>query len=275
MKNFLETYPLYKWIEFQATEDHEKYKDVKVHPPAVNLDCSICESKQTYRVYEDGSLANFGGHHDNNIYRLEYVCAGCKSANIEFLLFVHRSNGHDAESKKYLYKMKIQKIGQFPAWSINPDPGISKLLGEHVDTYKKGLVCESQGYGIGAFAYYRRIVEDNVESLLNQIKELVEDETDVVKGIEEVKAEHNTEQRIRIASTVLPESLQVAGNNPLSVIYSALSEGLHVQDDETCLNLAHNIREALTYLVHQINLQTQGKRQFTESLKQIVIAKTK
>ena len=27
------------------------------------------------------------------------------------------------------------------------------------ETLKKGLINESQGYGIGAFAYYRRIVE--------------------------------------------------------------------------------------------------------------------
>ena len=275
MKNFLETYPLYKWIEFQATEDHNQYKDVKIHPPAINLDCPRCKSKQTYRVHEDGSLANFGGNHDNNIYRLEYVCAGCKGANVEFLLFVLRSNGHDAESKKYLYQMKIQKVGQFPAWSINPDSGVAKLLGEQVETYKKGLVCESQGYGIGAFAYYRRIAEASIESLLMHIKDLVEDDTTVVNAIEKLKTEHVAENRIQIASAVLPESLKVSGANPLSVIYGALSDGLHAKDDETCLDLAHDIREALTYLVHQINLQAQAKHQFVKNLKEIVKAKAK
>lgn len=275
MKDFLETYPLYKWIEFQKTEDNLAYTDTRIHPPAINMDCPRCKSKQTYRVHEDGSLANLGGNYNNNIYRLEYICAGCKGANVEFLLFVQRSDEYNRRIQKRLYQMKIQKIGQFPAWSINPDSDVSKILGEHTETYKKGLVCESQGYGIGAFAYYRRIVETSIGSLLERIKELVEDDSEVVKAIEKVKTEHVAENRIQIASTVLPESLKIAGTNPLSVIYSALSDGLHAQDDETCLNLAQNIREALTYLVHQIGLQMRGKQQFVESLKEIVKAKAK
>ena len=37
----------------------------------------------------------------------------------------------------------------------------------------KGLVSESQGYGIGAFAYYRRIVEEIIDEMLKQIGDLI------------------------------------------------------------------------------------------------------
>jgi hypothetical protein len=53
----------------------------------------------------------------------------------------------------------VQKVGQFPPWSIRVDRNAEQILGQHVEIYKRGLTCESQGYGIGAFSYYRRIVE--------------------------------------------------------------------------------------------------------------------
>ena len=66
----------------------------------------------------------------------------------------------------------IIKVGQEPAWSIDIEPYLEKIFGKYVNDYKKGLINESQGYGIGAFAYYRRIVEVIIDELLNDILSL-------------------------------------------------------------------------------------------------------
>jgi hypothetical protein len=44
----------------------------------------------------------------------------------------------------------------------------------------------------------------------------------------------------------------VNGHNPLTLLHSALSEGLHAQTDEQCLELATSIRVVLSELVDQL-----------------------
>ena len=43
----------------------------------------------------------------------------------------------------------------------------------------------------------------------------------------------------------IPESLLVDGHNPLTVLYTALSAGIHGQTDELCLERAASIRLVL------------------------------
>lgn len=63
------------------------------------------------------------------------------------------------------------------------------MLGEREETFKKGLTCESQGYGIGAYAYYRRIVEEVIDELLDGIADLMsgEDKEKYMEALEEKK----------------------------------------------------------------------------------------
>ena len=55
---------------------------------------------------------------------------------------------------------------------------LKDLLGEHKDYFRRGLICESQGYGIAAFAYYRRIVEETIDLLLQQISDLMSEDNE-------------------------------------------------------------------------------------------------
>ena len=64
----------------------------------------------------------------------------------------------------------MKKVGQSPAWDIVMDKELESLLGDHAYFYKSGLICESQRYGIGAFAYYRRIVEEVIDELLVSVE---------------------------------------------------------------------------------------------------------
>ncbi len=41
------------------------------------------------------------------------------------------------------------------------------MLGEHLKDYRKGLICENHSYGVGAYSYYRRIIENVIDDLLN------------------------------------------------------------------------------------------------------------
>jgi hypothetical protein len=52
----------------------------------------------------------------------------------------------------------------------------------------------------------------------------------------------------------IPEAILIDGHNPLTLLHSALSEGLHAQTDEECLELATSIRVVLTELADRISV---------------------
>src|SRR5207244_740991 len=63
------------------------------------------------------------------------------------------------------------KWGQTPALSIAIPKEAEKALGDYADLWKKGMRSRHQGYGIGALAYFRRVVEGATGKLLGLLAE--------------------------------------------------------------------------------------------------------
>lgn len=277
-KSFLETYPLYR-----------KYilENIDVIPkPPVHMYCGICKSKQTFTLsdkyeYERqkmrSSLIVSAGHvpgaaqalrklnEEDFIERVIYKCAACNIGETTYLLKFSPSD------------KSVQKAGQYPPWSINVEKSISDTLGDNVDIYKKGLICESQGYGIGAFAYYRRIVELVIDDLLEKISDIMteEEQTAYRKALEEKKKTHTAEDKIALVKDLLPPSLKPEGNNPLSLLYDNLSRGLHIEPDDICLEYAESVRMCLLYLVDQVERTKSSQKSFTEGMKKLLDKKSR
>ncbi len=135
------------------------------------------------------------------------------------------------------------------------------------------MACEANSYGIGAYAYFRRITEDIIDELLNSISDLIESEKDKEKYkevLKQVKETKFTEKKIQLVKELLPASLRVDGVNPLKALHDALSVGLHGKNDEECMDQAEIIRKVLIYLINQIVGTKQAKKSFTEGLKKIL-----
>ena len=112
----------------------------------------------------------------------------------------------------------VMKVGQYPPWSIEPEPSVKVALGVHLEDYKKGKINESQGYGVGAFAYYRRIVENLIDDLLNDIGELLRGDADhaaYVTKLADVRECHTAEAKIDVVKDLIPAPLRQGGSNPL------------------------------------------------------------
>lgn len=261
-KEFLEQYPLYRkfWVEtMSATTD-------KLPKASIKMNCPTCKSDQTFVMINE---------YDENCddpyfpiegieFRLQYVCMHCKDFNRYFYIKVD-------EDRKYL-----MKIGQYPSWEIVPEPNIERLLGEHSDYFKRGLICESQGYGIGAFAYYRRIVEGIIDQLLDEIAELLsENEKDMfLKALEETKKTIVTQDKIALVKDLLPAILRPEGMNPLSTLHSLFSEGLHSKSDEDCIQSAMSVRKVLVFLVNQVSASKEASKSFTSSMRKLLQKKS-
>jgi hypothetical protein len=264
-RKFLTEYPLYRPFAFDGPRTLNEWPKV-----SINMHCSVCRSAQTFNMsnqYYNEYMAVYGyGNYpaENTTVLLRYRCNHCTDFERVFVLRI----GEDRTS--------IVKIGQHPAWDIHGNSDVEKLLGAHASHYKRGLICESQGYGIGAFAYYRRIVEEIIDSLLEQVGGLLSGEEKIkyAEALAKTKTTRITSEKIELVKDLLPAILRPDNMNPLSTLHEVLSEGLHADADERCLELASAIRQVLTFLTAQIATTTAAGKGFSESMRGLLEAKT-
>ena len=259
-KEFLEDYSLFKKFktDVPGTMDY-------LDKPAVNMACKECNSNETFNMINE--YQELHGYSNvptsNEKLRLIYLCQSCKSYMREFCIYV-------SPERDFLYK-----YGQYPEWEIKLDKALEKTLHKHSKTFRKGLVCESQGYGIGAFAYYRRITEEIIDELLESITELIdiEHKAEYIEALEKTKTTRVAQEKINLVKDLLPSILKPNGMNPLGVLHSELSEGLHAESDEACLENANHIKSILVFLLNQIVQSKESAKGFTESMKSLLTKK--
>jgi hypothetical protein len=259
-KEFLEEYSLFRKLKTKVPETLGE-----IPKPHINMECRDCQSIQTFNMInnysENHRFSNtFSG--DEKV-RLLYQCQACQNFTRQFHIYI-------SPELDYYYK-----FGQYPEWEIKMDKNLEKILGKHSKTFRKGLICESQGYGIGAFSYYRRITEDIIDELLNSIVDLIEsnNKEQYLKALEKTKNTRVTQEKIDIVKDLLPSILRPNDMNPLGVLHSELSEGLHAETDENCLENATHIKEILIYLINQIIQSKETAKSFTESMKSLLSKK--
>ncbi len=250
---FFEDWPLYKRFDWKSptlTQDLER----NAFGP-VRLNCRRCGKEQTFKrgayltdqivISTPSGAAAQDPRPNGGEFTVDYKCVACNYS-------AHRFQFHVAEDGSH-----IQKTGQYPPWSIEPEPAVQKALGQHLGVYKKGLVSESQGFGIGTFAYYRRIVEDTIDSLLQDIAELLaanpgSDHSEYLAKLDKVRGSRAAEVKIEVVKELIPPILRPGGVNPLATLHDALSRGLHAETDEECSDCATLIRESLVFLLEEL-----------------------
>lgn len=256
-KRFLEEYPLYKKFEIKIPKIMNDIPN-----PSINFHCDVCDSSQTYVMGNDYYYATNVINTSTLKYslRCRYICIGCQTDEREFLIKV---------SDKLDW---IMKIGQFPPWDIKGDRRVEKMLGSHKSYLSQGLICESQGYGIGAFAYYRLITEEIIDALLRDVGDLIPENErgQFDEAFKKVSTTRQTSEKIALVKDLLPVSLQIDGMNPLGILHSSLSEGLHADSDEACLVHAETVREVLVYLASQIAEIKNSKSQFSAKMRKLL-----
>jgi len=290
-KKFLEEYPLYRKFDTGISKTftrrpHGGYREDTLYlnaipKPALNLYCVNCSSMQTFNMateyYRDrNSIPQANGA----FAEVPYMCASCQRITQRYFLHfffkdvVVIEDGSEEEVTKT--NLFVHKVGQFPAWNIEMDRNLEELLGENADFYKKGLITESQSYGIACFAYFRRITENIIDDLLDSILDLVpeSDKEKYSAALAQTKKTRVTQEKIDLVKDLIPESLRPDDVNPLGALHSALSEGLHAEDDETCLEYADAIKNVLVYLVNETIARKESSRGFTEGMRKLLEKKT-
>ena len=132
--------------------------------------------------------------------------------------------------------------------------------------------------GIGAFAYYRRVVENQKTRIIGEIAKVAAKlgaKPDVLKEFEAAAKETQFSKALDKIKHGIPETLLIDGqHNPLTLLHDALSQGLHADTDEECLAIAQAIRVVLTELAERISEALKKKEELTTAVTRLLTRKS-
>ena len=186
-----------------------------------------------------------------------------KGSREEFVLYLCRNCGYDF--KTFALRISLDedertgtafKYGEEPQFGPPNTPRLISLFREDKDIFLKGRRAENQSMGIGAFAYYRRVIESQKNRLLEKVVAvcaLYKASPELLQELESAKAERQFTKAIAAIKQGLPEVLLIGGQNPLTLLHDALSEGLHAETDEQCLELATDIRVVMAAFAERLS----------------------
>lgn len=253
IKDFLETAPLYSWKEFRKPDINRCSLWIK----EIDLFCETCNQMRPFQdMRSRGALTSteIKALSTGTSY-LQFSCASCRGNKHEYLV----------EQIVTDETIKIQKYGERPRKKLERDPILQNFFTHDSEYYEKAVVCISNGYGIAAFAYMRRIIERNINELLSLIQEDVkgsESESPVLAKLAELRTESPMSDKISIANHALPNYLIPSGLNPLGRLYKVLSEGVHSYDDGECLERAKDIQACTKYLISELAARKKNRESF-------------
>ncbi len=128
--------------------------------------------------------------------------------------------------------------------------------------------------GIGAFAYYRRVVENQKTRIIEQIAKVaakLEARPDVLKDLKAAANEKQFSKAIEQIKHGIPEVLLIDGqHNPLTLLHTALSEGMHADTDKECLEIAQSIRVVLTELAERLSGALKKEEELTKAVTRLL-----
>lgn len=229
-------------------------RNIQIITPDINLYCSSrqCNGIRTYTC-----VATKGGiltsDKPSQVF-LTYQCKNCEDSTKVFALLV-KLDKEPYGKPGIFFSGEAIKLGEYPGFGPGVPARVLRLLQPDKDLFLQGWRAEKQGMGIGAFAYYRRVVENQKTRIFDSIikaarKEGADDE--LLSELEAAKEEIQFSKAVESIKIALPAALNINGHNPLTLLHRALSQGLHAESDEDCLEAASAVRLVLIEMVERI-----------------------
>lgn len=232
--------------------------------PELNLYCDN-EACTGFRLFESKSSVQLTKDAAKNIF-VTYSCKNCEQKSKMYALWTYLNADRETGI--------LYKYGEIPEFGPPTRAKVISILGAEKDYYFKGRRAENQGLGIAAFAYYRRVVENQKNKIFDEIIKTVQkvDPSNItlLKELEIAKQETQFTKAVDSVKHGIPQALLIDGHNPLTLLHAALSEGLHEKSDEDCLQLATSIRLVLTDLVERMANAVKETRELKTALSRIL-----
>ena len=285
LNSFLEEYPLYK--PFEAVTEYKRtcegYTDpFMLYGQTFNYLCPNENEQKVFSLTIPESFIEYWGKFPddgipdllidedgklNYIQHFEGKCTCCKISKIDFLLHIWSDNPipqetievicHDPSSdplKQNPVNIYIEKIGEYPIRKAIIDKEISKFFDrESNNWYYKAKKSLENNLGIGAFSYYRRILEKELLHILAEVGKLKNSHSSNINElIKEYKETNKVHLLYENVYEYLPLSLKALGDNPLKLLYKQISAGLHNLTEDECLKKSEAIDFVLTFVIRKL-----------------------
>jgi len=153
---------------------------------------------------------------------------------------------------------------------------VIELLGGDAEYFLKGHRSEAQGLGIAAFAYYRRVVENQRTHIFDEIisaAEHVGAEPAMIERLKHLRQHWRFQQSVDELKGCLPQILLIEGQNPLELLHPVLSDSIHDRTDEEALEIAGEIRLVLINLAERIALAKTQSDELKEAVAKLAARK--
>ena len=236
-----------------------------VNAPDIQLHCGTekCCGVRTFECSDSDDSRIYSHNFPPGDFFFTYICRNCTKGFKTFALRVHRKATLSGSAVKY---------GEMPPFGPPLPARLLSMAGADGDLLRKGRRSENQSLGIGAFAYYRLVVENQKDRLLGEIRKAAERlkaDEELLSSIDRAMKEKRFSEAIDQVKDVIPDGLKVQGENPLTLLHRVLSRGVHGLDDRECLERAQAVRRVLTELVSNITQVTKDERELTDAVKKL------
>ncbi|WP_438482709.1 hypothetical protein [Oleiharenicola lentus] len=213
-------------------------------PANIRHHCSVCDGVRRHELRDRDSFNNFKFS--------RYTCVDCVGQSA-------KSFGVSMDKRLGVGRAECHKVFQSPSFGSPIPRGIYKLIGEeNRDMFLQARRSIARGLGVGAYAYYRRIVESNKLTLVNSVLDVAVKTGAPVQQVYALKAaaeERQFSKALEILKSVdaIPAVLLIGGHNPLGLLHDELSEGIHTMSDAECLQRAQHAETILGELARLMN----------------------
>jgi hypothetical protein len=184
-----------------------------MNTPDLRLHCARCDGERTFRSDSTLVLEKNTAHGG----LISYLCGDCRKETKTFSLWAAAGETRGGVAYKY---------GEIPPFGVPVPNKTLRLFGKDRDNFIKGRQCENQGLGIGAFAYYRRVVENHKNEIFDEIIKVCETvgaSEELIEELGSAKKEISFTKAMGQIKTALPQGLPISGHNPLLALHNALS----------------------------------------------------
>lgn len=215
----------------------------------ITLDCpsSSCNGNRFFKCENDTGPWTISSDWESLF--LNYKCRNCNEYDKIFAIIIKESESSENNCD-------VIKLGEWPTYGPRTPARVITMIGSDRGLYLKGRQSEIAGLGIGAFSYYRRLVENQKERLIENIikvAKITNYNEDLIANLEKAKNEDQFSKSIKLIKDNIPSELFIDKSNPLTLLHKALSVGIHNLSDEDCLEYATSIRTVLYELASRIS----------------------
>jgi len=164
---------------------------------------------------------------------------------------------------------KVTKTAEFPPPGPPIPKKLARLVGGDSELLLKGYQLERAGFGLGAFSYYRRVIENKKTELLKEIRKVAVAtgaDSETLESISKAITNFKFSEAVDNFKFAIPKELLIKGHNPLTLLHQVLSEGIHDQTDEECLGDATAIRHLLIEFSEKVDIILHDNKTLQDSV---------